>query len=417
MGIALLSDLERKIPQLETAVSIKRVCFYSVSTQLGGAEKSLLDLVKSLRRLEDAKVEGWILFPKSKGPFVDEVKKEGIPYAVLPMPRFFLKMSRLTPWLSLLYGILAVPKMVIYLVRWTKLMRRRKVGLIQTNGLKCHLLAALFWPFLRVPILWHLRDIYSSGGSRILLIILMRIIPVRMIANSHATARALDSTGKRITLVYNGLDPDVWSPQPNAHYREIFGVSRDVPVIGIVGVLARWKGQLQFLEMAKKLLSLKVQARFVIVGEAIYDTAGDSNFKQELLKKSQELGLSNLVHFAGFEKDSVQAINSLDVLVHASVQPEPFGRVIVEAMACGVPVVASGAGGVLEYVEDGKTGRIFPPGDVGAMADAVKELLDSQSIREEIRKNARHLFLTRFTLESHVKSLLEVYRRVFTTPS
>ena len=238
-----------------------------------------------------------------------------------------------------------------------------------------------------------------------------------MIANSHATARALDSTGKRITLVYNGLDPDVWSPQPNAHYREIFGVSRDVPVIGIVGVLARWKGQLQFLEMAKKLLSLKVQARFVIVGEAIYDTAGDSNFKQELLKKSQELGLSNLVHFAGFEKDSVQAINSLDVLVHASVQPEPFGRVIVEAMACGVPVVASGAGGVLEYVEDGKTGRIFPPGDVGAMADAVKELLDSQSIREEIRKNARHLFLTRFTLESHVKSLLEVYRRVFTTPS
>ena len=87
--------------------------------------------------------------------------------------------------------------------------------------------------------------------------------------------------------------------------------------------------------MAKRLLDKKILAHFIIVGGQIYDTSGETKIELELKSLAKSLGVENRVHFTGFRKDIPQALNSVDILVHGSIEPEPFGRVIVEAFACG----------------------------------------------------------------------------------
>ena len=112
---------------------------------------------------------------------------------------------------------------------------------------------------------------------------------------------------------------------------------------------------------------------------------------------------------AGLNVTDAQAINALDILVHASVQPEPFGRVVAEAMGCGVPVVASASGGILEVVRDGETGLLVKPGDVGGLTEAVETLLGDEPLRKELAEQGRREFLERFTDQRHLDGMIRLY--------
>jgi len=131
------STLGRKV-----FVIIRRaICFYSVATNLGGAELSLLELLRELRSNEG--IVSWVLVPKSKGPLLDQLKKYEIPYVVLPMPKFFFRMSRGTPLKSLLFFFISAPVLPIYLVRCINIIRKHNTALIYSTGIKCHALAAI----------------------------------------------------------------------------------------------------------------------------------------------------------------------------------------------------------------------------------------------------------------------------------
>ena len=110
----------------------------------------------------------------------------------------------------------------------------------------------------------------------------------------------------------------------------------------------------------------------------------------------------------GFQKDISKVMNGFDVLIHASVRPEPFGRVILEAFACEIPVVAAAAGGVLELVRDGETGLLFKPGDVLAMADQVRKIFEVPGLAARLTANAKKLFMNNFTIETHVAQVAEL---------
>lgn len=397
---------------MEGEVLLRTVCFYSVATHLGGAERSLLDLVRALRARPELGYEPWVLAPKPEGPLVDALRSHGIGVEALPMPPAFLAMSRQAPLESFQNGIVSIPGMALYLRGLGRKLAERAPALIHTTGVKCHALGAALGPVAGIPVLWHLRDIFKNGPTLWTLRALRRAAGsgLTVVANSRATAEAFASADSSIRVIHNGLDPAVYFPDRNVGWHERLGIPDGTPVVGIVGVLARWKGQSQFLKMAERLVRQGASARFVIVGDEIYDTQGeDRGYGKVLREEAAALGISDRVLFSGFEHDVSRAINGLDVLVHASVRPEPFGRVILEAMACGVPVVASGAGGVLEFVENERTGLLFGPGNVGEMAAAVSRLIENPRLREQCAEAALSRFLARMTHETHCGAVVSVY--------
>jgi len=236
---------------------------------------------------------------------------------------------------------------------------------------------------------------------------------IKAIANSHATARQLNSEEGKVHVVYNGLDETVFFPQSNRHFNEKLGLDPKTAIVGMLGVLARWKGQLEFIRMAKMLFDSGHDVHFVIIGDEIYDTSGESGFKTELINEVKKLKMEDRIHFWGFVDNSSFALNGLDILVHASIKPEAFGRVILEAMACALPVAASADGGVLELIEDGVTGLLFQPGQVEFMARQVSRLLQNPDLRQTLSRNALNRFKKYFTIDRHVDQVIQIYDEIF----
>jgi glycosyltransferase involved in cell wall biosynthesis len=149
---------------------------------------------------------------------------------------------------------------------------------------------------------------------------------------------------------------------------------------GIVGRLAPWKGQHVFLAAFARAFPTG-DHRAVVVGGALFH---DQGYEAELRALAATLGLDTRVELRGHCDDVGAELARLDVFVHASVTPEPFGRVIVEAMAAGLPVIASRAGGPMEIVDDGRTGLLVTPGDEAALAAAMQRLAGSASLRSRL---------------------------------
>lgn len=383
------------------------IAHYAVASHLGGGERSLLELVRRLAR--DGRYAPLVIVP-APGPLTEALGRDGVAFEVLPFPESFLKLSRGKPGLeSALLGLRSLPGMGIYLARLARLLREREVRLLHTNAIKCHAVGALVGPALGIPVLWHLRDILPAGRTRAALRFIQRASGARIVANSRATAEGFRPGDASIEVVHNGLDPLLYAPRRNRLFNSRLGASESTPIVGIVGVLARWKGQSVFLRMARILADRGLDARFVVVGGEIYDTASDSGFGQELRLEARALGIEDRVLFTGFLKDPIEVMNGLDVLVHASVRPEPFGRVVIEGMACGVPVVASRDGGILEILEEGKTGLCAEPGNETELADAVGRLLLDPALRERLARAGRGEFERRFTSQAYVDGVVRIY--------
>jgi glycosyltransferase involved in cell wall biosynthesis len=390
----------------------RTIAYYCVATHMGGAEQSTLDLITRIEAQTLGWYRPWVILPQDDGPLVDRLRDHDVPISVLPMPQGFFGMSRERPVRSLLMGALTWPAMRSYLAKLQLLVEREAPSLVHTTGIKCHALSVRLSK--SVPVLWHLRDILSGGPARTILRRARSRSSVHVIANSYATALAFDTSNENPDVVYNGIDPERFVPGRGRMFRDALAVGPEVPILGIVGVLERGKGVSEFLDMAALLAEDGIDARYVVVGDQIYDTGRDAGFRAELEAQVEDLDLGGVVHFAGFQNDTVRVMQSLDLLVSASTKPESFGRVVVEAMACGVPVAASALGGVLEIIDDRVTGRLFPPGDASAMARAVRSLLTDDVLREACVINGRTRVEERFSSRNYVAGVVRTYDRILT---
>ena len=253
------------------------------------------------------------------------------------------------------------------------------------------------------------------GITRFILRFFAEHARVHLISNSRASARALDARIRSDHIdrvIYNGLPPARYRVEPNSLLHREFRIPETAPLVGILGVLARWKGQLEFIAMAERLVRAGSDARFVIAGGRIYDTDGDRAYEAELSAAVAARGLTERIFFAGFRADAVSFLNGLDALVHASVRPEPFGRVVLEAMACGVPVVATRGGGIEEFVRDEENGILVTPGDSDEMADAVSRVLADPNLSDRLREAGLDQFRRSFTVDRHREAILRAYDEI-----
>ena len=149
----------------------------------------------------------------------------------------------------------------------------------------------------------------------------------------------------------------------------------------------------------------------LIVGEALF-TAEDRIFREEISKLATDLGVADRIHFVGFCRDIVPLLFRVDLVVHCSTSPEPFGRVIVEAMLAGRPVVAAKGGGPLEIVKDHETGLLVEPSNSHALARAIHELLENPELAATLGESAKRDAEKRFGLEGVLQQWKQCIRQV-----
>ncbi len=400
-----------------------RIVFLNPAGQMGGAERALLDIIGSLRA---ARPEWTLaLIAAAEGDLVREARELGAVASVVAFPRSLavlgdssasaLEGSRRRPIDLAARLIAAAPAIAIYRRRLARAIGALSPDLIHANGFKMHLLSAWTAP-RNVPLLWHIHDFVRS---RPMMAPLLRAHARRcdaVVANSHSVARdAREALGPipPIFAVYYAIDLARFTPAGSA--LDLDRLAGMPPLdeggvrVGIVGTLARWKGHETFLR-AISLLPPTTPIRAYVIGGPLYETAGSQYTIAELRAVAASLGLRDRVGFTGFLSDVAPAMRALDVVVHASTQPEPFGLVIAEAMACGRAVVVSAAGGAAEIITDAVDALAHPPGDAPAMARAIEKLTSDAAMRERLGRAAAIASARRFTHERLAAELVPVYR-------
>ena len=264
----------------------------------------------------------------------------------------------------------AIADTATYVFRLARRLRQINPDLVHTNTLKAGVYGSLAARLARLPVVWHVRDRiatdYLSRPAVLAIRAMIATIPNAVIANSEATRSTLWRTPANTCVVHSIVAAPAGDAASTPHRTD------ERFVVGMVGRIARWKGQDVFLRAFAQAFRDGTELA-VIVGEAMF---GDDEVRygEELRALAGELGIADRVEFRGFRDDVWVELEAMDVLAHASLSAEPFGQVIVEAMLAGVPVVAAAGGGPSEIVTDGVDGLLYPAGDVDALALALERL-------------------------------------------
>ena len=406
--------------RVDPASTLLKLVYLNPTGALGGAEMCLVDLLASLRACRPS----WPLrvLLGDDGPLRRAVDDLGVSCDVVPLPERLARVGdaglalRGQGRLGLATrgpgaGLAAAG----YLSKLRARLRAERPDLVQTNGMKAHVLGAWATP-RRVPVVWHLHD---YAGPRPVMARLLRWSArrgVRAVAVSRSVAddaAAVLGPGVPVQPIDNAVDLDRFSPGEGDG--PALDASAGLPTappgtvrVGLVATYARWKGHAAFLEAASKVPADR-PVRFFVVGGPIYRSAGSQHDRGELEALAGALGLAGRVGFVGQRADPEAVFRALDVVAHASTKPEPFGRVIVEAMACGRALVASQTGGAAELFADGVDALGCPPSDPDCLAGAIVRLVDDPGLRRRLGEAGRASAVARFDR----RGLGELWARVY----
>jgi glycosyltransferase involved in cell wall biosynthesis len=382
------------------AADAMRVLAVDQSGVLGGAELSLLEVMKNMRGTNET-----VLF--DDGPFRIALEAVGLKVDVLDgaaLGGLSKDGGMKRPGAGMIGGVMG-------LVRAT-LEKSRNSDVIYVNTQRAMVVGAIAGLISRRPVVWHLRDIVSPEhfGKTQLTIIkwCTKLMLERVIANSTASAVALTALTRlkeeRLDVVFNGISAEPFTELESVAQHELrarFSLPQDAFLVGSFSRLARWKGQHILLEA----LLEAPEMHAVLVGAALF---GEDAYEAELRAYVLEHGLADRVHFLGFQHDIAACMKAVDVVAHTSISPEPFGRVIIEGMLAKRPIVAARAGGVTDIVEDRENGILCTPGDVAALAGALGELSADAGLRRRLVEQGYANAISRFGTERYVESVEKI---------
>ena len=413
-----LTNLNEAVGIQEEAPTYRqlRVCYLDHTAKLSGGEIALARLLETIDRKA---IDPWVILAED-GSLAERLRAIGIRVDVVPLSDTVLDVRKDSVQSGIFSKVGLILQVLAYGFKVAALIRTQPVDIIHTNSLKSDIYGILVSRLCRVPLIWHIRDhidvTYLPSFAVKMMRFLAARVPAFVIANSQSTLDQLHlAVAKPGAVVPSGVDP-----QGEVVYDGIASgippVASDTLVTGplriaIVGRLAGWKGQHIFLEAASKLVEAGIDAQFLIAGTAMF---GEDSYVAELHSQVDRLGLQGKVQFLG-HVDPIEAfLPTVSILVHASTSPEPFGQVVIEGMAAGIPVVATDGGGVKETVVHGETGLLVPMGNAEALADALRMLIDRPELRAKLSTKGRQRVLRHFTASITARKVERVYREVLT---
>ena len=374
-----------------------RVVYLDHVAQLSGAEIALLRLVPHL-----GDVEPHVILAED-GHFADALVAAGISTEVLPMLERAraLRKDRVTVQKL---PVMAIVTTLVYTVRLALYLRRLQPDLVHTNSLKAGVYGSLAARLARIPVVWHVReriaDDYLPSPAVVMVRLMTRRLATAVITNSRANLEALDPHGRQQAVA--SIVPEALIPPATLAPREPGPLT-----VGMIGRFAPVKGQDLFLRAFAKAFE-GTDARCVLVGAALF---GEDEFEARLHTLAGELGLADRVEFRGFRADIWPELARLDMLVHATLIPEPFGQVVLEGMAARVPVLATDAGGPAEIITHDVNGILYPLGDEGELAEALRALSEDPARRARLA-DAGSASLAAYHPDRVAMQLEQVYRDV-----
>lgn len=355
---------------------VLRVVYVGHSAQLSGAELALLRLLPHVPG-----VQAHVVLAED-GPLVPRLRAAGATVEVLALPARTAELRRGA--LGGALPILAVVDTAHYVLRLVRRLLELGPDLVHTNSAKAHIYGGLAARLTGVPQVWHVRDRVSPDYLPSWLVALVRVaarrLPAAVVANSAST---LETVPGAPTVA--GVPPVLHDPvvpgSPESGRRPGEGL-----VVGMLGRLSPWKGQDLFLRAFARVAQDRQGLVARIIGSAMF---GEDGYERELHALVEEAGLRGAVQFTGFTEDVPAALAQLDVLVHASVLAEPFGQVVIEGLAAGLAVVASGEGGPAEVITDGVDGVLFTPRDEDSLSEVLGRVADDAALRRRLGEGGR----------------------------
>ena len=372
----------------------KTILFVSPVAERGGAETVLLTLVRGLDR---TRFRPLVVFLKD-GPFAEEVASAGVETVVIPTGR-----ARYLP--ATLRAIGAIRRLI----------RERQAKLVFGNMAMGHLYGGLAALGTAAKAVWFQHGIPTRRET---LTWLAAAIPARIIYAPSERVKSFQASiwpWRQIERIDLGVDHERFDPCRYSFgaIRREFSIARDAPMMVMLGRFQHGKGQHIFIEAAALVLKKIPEAYFLIVGDSLF--ALEPDYGSAIRRRANDAGLGGRVIFAGFRHDVPEILRDTDVLVLASILPEGSPMVLIEAMAMGVPVVATSVGGVPEIVVNSVTGILVPPGDPNAIAEGIVELLSNASRKammgDSARRRAHAQYGARAMTERIERSLLHLLNR------
>jgi glycosyltransferase involved in cell wall biosynthesis len=379
-----------------------RILFYNHTGQVGGAERLLLTILARL----DRPIFDPILICPEQGPLQRMGARLGVPAESVCVldARFTWRVDHLVRYLkSFARVILDLRKRVISI----------DPDLIHANSVRAGLVVTAATLGLKKQVVWHIHDLLPRHPFNSLIrAVGLLSRRTRMIAVAEASADRFVGSFRplktRVTVIPNGIDLDKFHPDPITR-RKIRGelqLGADEPVIGIIGRLTPSKGQLELLRAFKRVVSEFRTATLLIAGAPAFNQ--EFEYAELLKRAASELGISNRVLMLGARDDVAAVMQALDLLIVNS-SSEACCLVVLEAMACGVPVLATRTGGTPELIEHGKDGWLVPLRDEDALATAIIKLICQPDLRSQFARQGRQRVTARCGVRRYIKEIQNFY--------
>ncbi len=368
-----------------------RVLWLDPGDFLGGAEFFSLDILPLLAR--DFHIT--VLTNSLRSTFGETLMKSGITVRENNFPR----LKPITPF-SLFRFLQSVHSI-------KKILKKEEYEIIHTNSIRTHLIGSRAIPVVKKKYpkcTWFVHDFTFPGWA------VKRIgsVPSKIFSCSQAVKEDFMKKGiseKLVEVVPNGVDGARFLHFPRRKFMQ------DSPSIGMLGRIDIWKGQDVFLKSAGIVIRKFPKAKFLIFGESSPYDKKTVDFENSLKKYVEDHGLAHNVEFRGFV-DPEKAFPEMDVFVHASTSPEPFGRVIIEALAAGVPVIATREGGPSEIIHDGLQGSLVPACDPDILGERILDLITSEDLRDTYSGNGRKLISQKFSLSLVTEKITDSWMKL-----
>jgi glycosyltransferase involved in cell wall biosynthesis len=390
--------------------SVTRIAYLSHQSGVG----SEMALVRLLSALDRNRIEPLVALPE-EGPLRAEIEALSIPVHVLPLAWWIPA----THWSaeSFLEQLAGLEERAAALEAW---LVRERIGLVHTNTIVT-LEGALAAARLGLPHVWHSRGLFGGGFPPAYLddtrffLSAVDLLASAVVCVSEGVRRQTAEVCRLAPLrvVYDGFDLDRFLARPVAAPEAIrarYGLAETARVVACVGGIQRRKGQLDLVEAAALLATDFPDLVFVLAGGA-----GDAEYLAALLERIEALGLEGHFRLIGFEPEVRDLLAISAALVHPS-HSEGFGLAILEAVAVGLPVVATRCGGPEEIIEDGVSGLLVPPRDPPALAAALRRVLGVPMAARLLGASAATRAARAFSLETTAREMKEIYRELLAAP-